>query len=114
MENNLEYAWALLSLDWTDDLPYLEPWVGTGIYANAFGCEYLFREFEAPHVQYLCHSVEALSRIEYPDYRQSPIMRMVLDCIDALKDRTLKRRALPNQWNFMSDPRQSRGFRHIN
>ena len=29
VDNNLEYLDAMLQLEWTDDLFYLEPWVGT-------------------------------------------------------------------------------------
>ena len=86
--NNIQYLWDALQVDWTDDLPFLEPWVGTGVYANAFGCEYVFRDDNAPHVHYRYHRIEETAEIEYPDYRKSPIMTMVLDCIDRLKDGT--------------------------
>ncbi len=88
-DNNVEYFRDCVQLDWTDDVPYLTPWVGTGVYANAFGCEYVFRDDNAPHVHYRYHRIDELRRIEYPDYRNSPIMKMVLDCIDSLKERTL-------------------------
>ncbi len=86
--NNIEYFRDCLQVDWTDDLPYLTPWVGTGVYANAFGCEYVWRDDNAPHVHYRYHRIEEVCGIEYPDYRKSPIMTMVLDCIDCLKERT--------------------------
>ena len=89
--NNIAYMEDSLRLDWTDDLPYLEPWIGTGVYANAFGCEYHFRDNIAPHVRYRYHKIEELRSIEYPDYRQSPIMKMVLDCIDCFRERTRDR-----------------------
>jgi len=86
--NNIEYVWAALQVDWTDDLPYLTPWVGTGVYANAFGCRYVFRSDNAPHVHYLHRHIEEIRGIEYPDYRESPIMTMVLDCIDCFNEQT--------------------------
>lgn len=89
--NNIAYLEDFLRLDWTDDLPYLEPWIGTGVYANAFGCEYHFRDGIAPHVRYRYHKIEELRSIDYPDYRQSPIMKMVLDCIDCFRERTRDR-----------------------
>ncbi len=86
--NNMAYVDDKLRLDWTDDLPFLEPWIGTGVYANAFGCQYHFREDNAPHVRYRYHKIEELRGVEYPDYRKSPIMSMVLDCIDCFRERT--------------------------
>ncbi len=87
-DNNIKYVWDCLQLDWTDDIPYLTPWFGSGVYANAFGCEYVFRDCDAPHVRPRYHRISEVSQIEYPDYRKSPIMKMVLDCIESLKERT--------------------------
>jgi hypothetical protein len=39
-------------------------------------------------VRYRYHKIEELRGIEYPDYRQSPVMGMVLDCIDCFRERT--------------------------
>ena len=86
--NNIAYVDEKLQFDWTDDLPFLEPWIGTGVYANAFGCEYHFRDDNAPHVRYRYHKIEEVRDVEYPDYRKSPIMSMVLDCIDCFRERT--------------------------
>jgi hypothetical protein len=86
--NNIAYIEEKLAIDWTDDLPFLEPWIGTGVYANAFGCEYHFRDDIAPHVRYRYHKIEELRGIECPDYRNSPIMTMALDCIDYFRERT--------------------------
>jgi len=88
VRNNLRQLESELSIEWTDDLPYLEPWIGTGVYANAFGCEYVFREDAAPHVHYKYMKIEELKGVPCPDWRESPIMRMVLDCVDALKEAT--------------------------
>jgi hypothetical protein len=86
--NNIAYVDEKLQLEWTDDLPFLEPWIGTGVYANAFGCEYHFRDDNAPHALYRYHKIEEVRGVEYPDYRKSPIMAMVLDCIDCFRQRT--------------------------
>lgn len=86
--NNLCFMQESLEFEWSDDLPYMEPWIGTGLYANAFGSSYLFRTHEAPHTAYRYHHVEELAEVVYPDWRESPIMRMTLDCIDALKEIT--------------------------
>jgi hypothetical protein len=86
--SNIQYVRDALDVDWTDDLPYLEPWVGTGVYAAAFGCEYVFRDGNPPHVHYRCHEIDEVRGVEYPDWRKCPIMTMVLNCIDCLKERT--------------------------
>jgi hypothetical protein len=86
--NNMDSLAEWLAVDCTDDLPYLEPWIGTGVYANAFGCEYVWRQDNAPHTHYRYNAAEDLKHIEYPDWRKSPIMKMVLDAIDVLKERT--------------------------
>ncbi|MBN2295388.1 MAG: hypothetical protein JXM70_23355 [Pirellulales bacterium] len=49
-DSNMRYMADALEVDASDDLPFLEPWIGTGVYANAFGCKYIFRENDAPHV----------------------------------------------------------------
>lgn len=86
--NNIRYVEQQLALDWTDELPYLEPWIGTGIYATAFGCDYKWRDDNAPDVHYRFHKIEEVRGIEKPDYRQSAVMQMALDCIDTFLERT--------------------------
>ena len=88
VDNNLRFLEESLAFEWSDDLPYMEPWIGTGLYANAFGSEYVFRTHDAPHTEYRYHRMEELAPVKYPDWRESPIMRMTLDCIDALKEAT--------------------------
>ncbi|MGE5222075.1 MAG: uroporphyrinogen decarboxylase family protein [Omnitrophica WOR_2 bacterium] len=85
---NIDYFEKSLLNPWSDEVPYLEPWIGTGVYANAFGCPYKWLEDNAPHPYYRYHSIEELRAVEYPDYHKSPIMNMVLDCIDYLKEKT--------------------------
>jgi hypothetical protein len=86
--NNLRHLESWLSMPWSDELPHLQPWFGTGVYANAFGCEYLWRVGEAPdtHVRY--HAVGDVKGIVAPEPGRSPVMRMVLECIDVLLERT--------------------------
>lgn len=77
-----------LEYEWTDDLPYLEPWFGVGVYANAFGCEYMWRNGESPATHYKYHKIEEVKGIEYPDWQKSEIMQMVLNGIDDLKEKS--------------------------
>jgi len=78
-----------LQVEYTDDLPYLEPWVGVGVYANAFGCEYFWKENESPATHYRYHKIDEVKELEYPDWQKSSIMQMVLDSIEDLKTKTL-------------------------
>lgn len=87
-QNNMRHLESWLQLDWSDELPHLQPWVGTGVYANAFGCEYLWREDDAPDTHYRFHRIEEVKGLEYPDYRKSPVMQMILEIIDVLLERT--------------------------
>ncbi len=86
--NNLRQMESWLAMPWTDELPHLEPWIGTGVYANAFGCSYLWRKGEAPDVRARYTSIEQVRGIEKPDWRESPVMAMVLEAIDALAEAT--------------------------
>jgi hypothetical protein len=87
-QNNLRHLESWLSMPWSDELPHLQAWFGTGVYANAFGCEYYWREGEAPdtHVRY--QHIEEVRGLARPDWRKGPVMAMVLQCIDVLKERT--------------------------
>jgi hypothetical protein len=86
--NNMRHMESWLSMKWTDELPHLQAWFGTGVYATAFGCEYLWRQGEAPDSYVRFHSIEEVRGLPMPDWRKSTVMGMVLDCIDVLKERT--------------------------
>ncbi len=87
-QNNIEQLQSWLAMDWSDELPHMQPWIGTGVYANAFGCDYLWRDHAAPDTHYKYHKLDEIKNIEYPDYRKSPVMGMVLEAIRVLRDRT--------------------------
>ncbi len=74
-----------LGSDW---LPYLEPWMGTGVYANAFGCEYVWRDGESPAVHYRYHSLEEIAETPEPDIAISPVMASVLEIIARFRELT--------------------------
>ena len=84
--NNLAALAAWAELEWTDELPYLEPWAGVGIYAAAFGCEYFWRENESPATHYRYHKMSEVRDVAYPDWRKNPIMTLVLDSIDRMNE----------------------------
>lgn len=82
---NLRFFERQLSLK-SDWLPYLEPWMGTGVYANAFGCEYVWREGESPAVHYRYRRLAELEGIGLPRVEDSPVMLRVLDTIARFRE----------------------------
>lgn len=86
--NNLDAFAKSVALDASDDLPYLEPWYGVGVYANAFGCPYHWEPNESPGTNYRYLSLAELPSVEYPDWRRSPAMQVVLESIDRINDAT--------------------------
>jgi len=72
----------------SDHLPVMEPWFGTGVYANMYGCPYVWRENEAPAVHYKYHSVDEIRNITKPRWQDSEIARLVLDAIRYFKSKT--------------------------
>ena len=86
--NNWKHMESWLRFPWTDELPHLSPWIGVGVYANAFGSEYLWRKGEAPDARTRYASIEEVRALEKPDWRRSPVMAMVLRTIDRLKETT--------------------------
>jgi hypothetical protein len=85
---NVEYMGRALAMEYSDSLPYMEPWMGTGVFANAYGCEYVWRDNESPACHYRFHQLEELAGVQRPDWRGSEIMQRVLTCIDRLKEAT--------------------------
>ena len=84
-EKNLEYLYRQLSIAFCDDLPFLEPWIGTGAYATAFGSQYLWTDGAAPDT---IHAFNSFDQILFPDWPESPVLQMILDAIDMLKEKT--------------------------
>jgi hypothetical protein len=72
----------------SDTLPNLEPWFGTGIFAEAFGCKYFSRESECPAVYYAYHSIDEIRKIQKPKISDGIFFKMVLEAIDYFKDKT--------------------------
>ena len=72
----------------SDTLPYLEPWFGTGIYAEAFGSKYFWREGESPACHYAYRSIEQIRGIQKPDISQGRMFTMVMDAINYFKEKT--------------------------
>ena len=58
LDLELENITKMLAVD-TDWVPYLEPWHGVGVYAEAFGCPFEWREGEPPYLSLTPVSAEA-------------------------------------------------------
>ncbi len=80
----------------SDHLPVLEPWFGVGVYANMYGCDYVWREGEAPAVHYKYHKLEEVQGVRKPRWQDSPIATLVLDTIRYFK--RLTGEAIPIVW----------------
>ncbi len=72
----------------SDFVPYLEPWFGVGVYANAFGAAYDWREGESAQTRYLVHSAADAARLEARPVDHSPAMQLVLEAIDYFLEQT--------------------------
>ncbi len=92
---NIQYVARCLDTA-SDDLPALEPWFGTGVYANMFGCPYVWREDNAPAVHYRYHTLDEVAGLPKPRWADSEIARLVLDTIRYFKARTGD--AIPIVW----------------
>ena len=86
--NNLRALEPWVAAEGTDEIPFLEPWIGTGVYANIFGCPYVWRDDQAPCVHYRYHRIQETVGLAPPDWRRAPVANMVLDTIDALREAT--------------------------
>lgn len=72
----------------SDFIPYLEPWFGVGVFANAYGAEYVWTDGESPQTHYLVHSEEQAAKLEKPAVADAPVMKLVLDAIDYFVEQT--------------------------
>jgi len=75
--------------DW---IPYLEPWVGIGIFAEAFGCPFEYNEKNAPWTHAIVSNVGGLKRLQKPDIRKSKMLQ------------TRRRKKSINCWPPTSEP----------
>lgn len=82
-----------LDLSHSGYVPYLEPWFGVGVFANAFGCEYVWVDGKSAQTHYLVHSVEEADQLTAPDLAAAPVMQLVREAICYFLEQT--RGAIP-------------------
>ena len=68
-------------------VPYLEPWFGVGIYANAFGASVLWNEGESSATHYIYFNETDAGKIGEPDFN-AQLPRLVMDGIDYFLEQT--------------------------
>ena len=84
---NVKYIEASLGIP-SDHLPVLEPWFGTGIFANMYGCPYVWRDGEAPAVRYRYLSINDIRGISRSKWQDSGIAQLILETIRYFKSKT--------------------------
>jgi len=72
----------------TDWAPYLEPWHGVGVYAEAFGCPYIWKEKNSPWTKPIIHTFEDLKKIKNPGWKKGEITNLVLNSIRYFRKET--------------------------
>ena len=72
----------------SDYVPFLEPWFGVGVFANAFGAEYVWVDGESAQTRYTIFNEDQAARTEIPDIDASPVMRLVMQAIDYFLNET--------------------------
>lgn len=68
--------------------PYLEPWFGVGVYANAFGAEYMWWEGESPQTKPIVFDEHQAAKLEARLWQDVPAMRLVMEAIDYFLEQT--------------------------
>lgn len=71
--------------DW---YPYLEPWHGIGVFAQAFGCPFEWSETDAPWTHVIISDIEQLKRLEKPDIKKSEMLQYVLNTTEYFNEQT--------------------------
>jgi len=67
---------------------YLEPWLGVGIYAAAYGCKYIWHGNDSPQVLPIYQSLDDVRSIKHPSIESCDEMNAVLEMIKYFKEQT--------------------------
>jgi len=71
---------ATLAID-TDWIPYLEPWHGVGVYAEAFGCPFEWRDGDSPWTHPIVSSIDDLKKLRAPSFDRAKMLNFVCDTV---------------------------------
>lgn len=75
---------ALEYLD-DDNIPFLSPYTGTEIFANAFGSKVKYPENDMPFALPFVHNSVEAAKVKYPDLKNSPPIAEIFDIADKLR-----------------------------
>ena len=92
-QERIDWAWDLYENDmarteWLDDdsIPHLNPYTGTEIFAEAFGCPVHRPDFTNPFARPLVQNASEASRLRVPDL-SAPCLSILFDIADELRAR---------------------------
>ena len=88
LESQLSFLTDTVSLATDLAFAYLEPWMGVGVYAAAYGCKYEWRKGVSPQVRPIFDRLEAIERIRHPGIHACEEMDAVLEMIKYFKLQT--------------------------
>ncbi|MCL1854730.1 MAG: uroporphyrinogen decarboxylase family protein [Clostridia bacterium] len=71
--------------DW---IPYLEPWHGVGVFAEAFGCPFTWTEDNAPWTRTIISDLESLQRLSKPRLKDAKLLQYVLRTTEYFNEQT--------------------------
>jgi len=71
--------------DW---IPYLEPWHGVGVFAEAFGCPFEWNDNNAPWTRTIVKDREGLKRLTKPRIQDAKLLQHVLRTTEFFNEQT--------------------------
>jgi len=80
LELQLEAVAQTLEAD-TDWLPYIEPWHGVGVFAEAFGCPFEWNLDDAPWTHPIVYNIDQLKALKKPKIEDCKMLQYVLETI---------------------------------
>ena len=88
LEAQLDFLTDTVKLETDFVFGYLEPWMGVGIYAAAYGCKYIWHGNESPQVLPIYHSLDDVRGVKHPSICECEEMSATLDMIRYFKEQT--------------------------
>jgi hypothetical protein len=71
-----------------DQPPHLEPWHGVGVFAEAFGCPYIWIDDDAPWTRPIVSDLDGLRRLQKPDITKAALLQRVLETTEYFNTQT--------------------------
>ena len=88
LESELDYLYDCMKYDSDFMFSALEPWVGVGVYASAFGCKYEWSDHDAPQTRPILRSADEIKDIRVKTLAEWEEMQEVLTRIRYFKEET--------------------------